>query len=595
MTSLNNPSEIAREALRQLATRRIPPTPENYRKVYLQISGGPDSAAETFPDRQIKALISALPAATPAQDRLIGQINRASQQKNWNDIIKALTDFVGNDRSSDWRDLLPTLIRQWDNRHAGLTSARKRELLEHVLSGSEDPDNVLTRLKSLVKSWSQTPLTTTKDFANEIPEAMAETDAEPAVVAAPPTSRPAPGIETSVGDELRNLLSFTLESVITTQLADSPDLSSQASELAGKVRMATHATSLSALLPELKRFAFRLELLAEDRAELDAGLLHLMQLLIENVSELVVDDRWLHGQIEVVRDIVGHPLSLQSIDDAERRLKEVIYKQSQLKFGLNEAKQALKTMLAGFVDHLAAFAESTSDYHDKIEKCARRISETDDIGQLESVIREVIDETRVIQLNAQRSRDELQLTRQRVAETEARILQLQNELDQTSELVRHDQLTGTLNRRGLEEVFDKELSRASRRKTPLCLAVLDLDDFKKLNDAHGHLAGDAALVHLAGVIRETLRPQDTVSRYGGEEFIILMPDTELEDAQRAMVRLQRELTKQFFLHDNKKLLITFSAGVTQLPPDEDRNTAIRRADELMYHAKKTGKNKVVAA
>ena len=591
MASPSNPSEIARETLKQLATRRIPPTPDNYGKVYQQIAGVQDSAADAFPERQVKALLAALPSVTAAQDRLLGQINRAQQQKSWADVVKALTDFASGDRSTEWRDLLPTLIRQWDTRHAGLTPARKRELFEHVMGSAEDPDNALSRLKSLVKSWSQTPLAGAKDLATDV---VAETPGAAAADAVSTAAAPALA-SLGVADDLRELLAFTLDSVVTTQLADSPDIAAQVAEMAGKIRAANDAAALGTILPDLKRLAFRLELLAEDRAELRGGLLHLLQLLIENVSELVVDDQWLHGQIEVVRDIVGHPLSLQSIDDAERRLKEVIYKQSQLKLSLGEAQQALKTMLAGFIDHLAAFADSTSDYHDKIESCARRISTASDISQLETVIREVIEETRVIQLSAQRSRDELRIARQQVADAEQRVEQLQHELSQASELVRHDQLTGALNRRGLEEVFDKEINRAGRRQTPLCLAVLDLDDFKKLNDAHGHLAGDAALVHLTKVVRTTLRPQDTVSRYGGEEFIILMPDTALEDAKRAMVRLQRELTKQFFMHDNKKLLITFSAGVTQLPPNEDRNTAIRRADELMYHAKKTGKNKVVAA
>ena len=105
--------------------------------------------------------------------------------------------------------------------------------------------------------------------------------------------------------------------------------------------------------------------------------------------------------------------------------------------------------------------------------------------------------------------------------------------------------------------------------------------------------GDAALIHLATVTRETMRPQDTVARFGGEEFIILLPDTSLPDAQKAMIRLQRELTRRIFLHENEKVLITFSAGVTDFRPDDNQATVTRRADEAMYQAKKTGKNRVV--
>jgi diguanylate cyclase len=185
--------------------------------------------------------------------------------------------------------------------------------------------------------------------------------------------------------------------------------------------------------------------------------------------------------------------------------------------------------------------------------------------------------------------------RARVGEAEQEIVRLQSELSETSEMVRHDQLTGALNRKGLEEALDRELARSQRRKTPICVALLDVDNFKSLNDTYGHHTGDDALVHLARVIRETMRPHDSLVRYGGEEFLIILPDTPLPDAVSALTRLQRELTKRFFLHQNEKLLITFSAGATAFRAGETRNETISRADAAMYQAKKSGKNRVVSA
>ena len=92
-----------------------------------------------------------------------------------------------------------------------------------------------------------------------------------------------------------------------------------------------------------------------------------------------------------------------------------------------------------------------------------------------------------------------------------------------------------------------------------------------------------------------MRPQDSLARYGGEEFVILLPDTQMEQGIEAMTRLQRELTKRFFLAGSEKVLITFSAGVAQLVSDEDGMDAIRRADEAMYLAKRSGKNRVIGA
>ena len=139
------------------------------------------------------------------------------------------------------------------------------------------------------------------------------------------------------------------------------------------------------------------------------------------------------------------------------------------------------------------------------------------------------------------------------------------------------------------------VARARRMGAPLCLALLDIDNFKTINDCLGHTAGDAALVHLTQVTREVMRPQDLLARYGGEEFVLILPDTTVANGVAAMTRLQRELTTRFFLQGTEKLLITFSAGVAQLGDGETSADAIRRADKSMYLAKRSGKNRVMAA
>ena len=585
MSTLTNPFEIARETLRLLAVRRIPPTPDNYLTLYQEITGA-KPAAEPFPDKQLRSLAAALPKTSPDQLRLARQLDEAVKAANWEDYKNKLVEFVSTLAESQklaWADLVSDLLRQWDAKHIGLTAARKRESLEHVLTSSgANPETLFNRLQNLLRSWGQ----------GKESGATTSSEAPPTGIGAEPTSTAA---NTDLLPELRTLFAFTLESAIATQLIESPQLSSDARALANDIRTAASAGQMQEFLVRLKRFAFKLELLAEDQAELRHSLLNLLRLLVENITELVVDDRWLHGQIEVVREIIEKPLSQRAIDDAERRLKEVLFKQSQLKAGLYEAREAIKHMLAGFVDQLADFAEATSEYHDKIEICADKITAANDISELGSVLSEVMRETRTIQINAQRSRDELRSTQKKVEESEARIRELETELETTSDLVRHDQLTGVLNRRGLEEMFNKEVARGKRHDTLLCVGLLDIDNFKKLNDALGHDVGDQALIHLANVCRETLRPQDTVARFGGEEFVILLPETPKEEAIIAFTRLQRELTKKFFLSGNEKVLITFSAGVTQMLPNDNQATVIKRADEAMYKAKQTGKNRVIAA
>ena len=597
MATLTNPSEIARETLKLLLTRRMPPTPDNYRSIYQEIAGVEEHSGTVSIERELKALLQALPKETPGQQGLVRQLDEALRGENWETYRRTLIDFIREhsaESSLDWSALINDLLRQWEAKQSGLTPARKREALDRVLAaGSKNSELLHTRLQSLTRSWAQ------NEAAEELLSAEAaglpaEADATAGTSASPAEPTLTASRASEVAAELRETLGYALDSIVAGQLEDSPDLAKEARDLAGLVRRAANAENVKETLSGLKRLAYKLEFVSEDRSELREGLLKLLQLMIDNVSELVVDDRWMDGQIAVVRDIVAQPMNIRTISEAESRLKEVIFKQSQLKHSLMEAKEALKTMLAGFIDHLAEFADSTSDYHDKIELCVEKIGKADDIAQLEDVLAEVIRETRIIQLNAQRSRDDLRTTRTRVEEAERRVNELQAELDKASALVRHDQLTGTLNRRGLEEAFEHEFARAQRRRSPLCVGLLDIDNFKKLNDTLGHDAGDAALIHLATVIRETLRPQDTLARFGGEEFVIILPDTPLDNAVTAFVRLQRELTRRFFLHDNEKLLITFSAGVTDLRAGDNQSSITKRADEAMYTAKKSGKNRVVS-
>lgn len=614
MTELSQSHETARETLRRLAQRRIPPTPENYRTLYHEIAG--TWGTEPFPEKTLKAMIARLPRSTPAQVRFTRQLDSAVAAQDWTAISSALAAILEARDPPAWSDMIRQLLTQVQLRHAAFTPARKREALEHVLaSAGSDAEQLFQRLQSLVKSWSQSAAVPgdapakvaaapaaggTNTAALPIaPDTIADPVPLPAAAAnaAPPCdTSPTPAlVAATIPQEMRDLIAELLENSIASLLADTPELALEAQQLARDIRAATDVPALHALTPRLKSFGAHLQWAAEDHVELRAALVHLLQLLVQNINELVVDDQWLHGQIAMLAELFARPLDLRQLDDVEHRLKEVIYKQSSLKLSLDKAKERLKAMLASFVDHLAHMSESTGSYHETIERCAVRIGAAKDISELSDVIEEVMRETRTIQVSAERSRDDMRIMKTRVEEAEQEITRLQSELAQTSKMVRHDQLTGALNRKGLDEALGREVGRAGRRATPLCLALLDVDNFKALNDSYGHQTGDDALVHLASVIRETLRPHDTLARFGGEEFIVLLPDTGIDDAVKALARLQRELTKRFFLHQNDRILITFSAGATQVDPAEDSAAAIARADAAMYQAKRAGKNRVVVA
>ena len=592
-------AEILRETLRLLATRKLQPTPDNYRSLYFEVAGMPPSSP--FPEREFKALQASLPRASSEQNKFARQFEAAVAKGNWESVTTAITEFLARTgEQPQWASLIRDMLAQLETHHAGLTAAKKKEALDQVLTGSGTPEVLVPRLQALIRSWSQqSPI---ERGALATSEPLPLPPAAPSAPSAPSTPTPAAAAIPAVSApwqggilDLRDIMAQLLDNTLSIVLRDTPDLATEAAAISAALRAAKNGDALVGLSERLKKLCYRALFVAEDQSEMGSALLHLVQLIIDNISELVVEDKWLTGQIKVVRDLIQQPLSLRRLDDVERRMKDVIVKQSALKKSLNEANDRLKLMLATFVDRLADFSETTSDYHSKIESYADKISKAGDITELTEVLDEVMRETRVVQVNAARSRDEMGSMRVRVSEAEEVVARLQNELSNASELVRHDLLTGALNRKGLDEALEKEIGRLRRQSGTLSMALLDIDNFKKLNEMHGTLAGDAALVHLSKIVQAAVRPQDMLARYGGEEFVVLLPNTPIDDAVAAMTRVQRELTREFFLNNNEKVLITFSCGVAEIRDAEDPYDVLKRADSAMYRAKRAGKNRVIPA
>jgi diguanylate cyclase len=552
MTKPKNPSEIARETLTALASRKLAPTPENYAQMYREISGETVQA----PSADI--------GATTSKGKLVPA----------------------------WSDLIRDLLRQLETPHKGITITRKKDGVDTVLTKfSKDPEVLFGKLQGLLRSWSTAP---TGSSASElVPSVMP--DASP-VITSPQsvaTAAPAPiqGDNNELIVQLRELLAQTLENTLSTQ----PELGGEIQVLVEQIRATDNKNRLNDLAKQLRQFWLKLELRGGDKVKIQEGLLRLLRLLVENVSEMVEDDKWLRGQITALQLIINEPMDKRSIADAERNLRDVIIKQSTLKQSLTDAKATLKSLMTTFIDRLGDLTASTGEYHNKIEGYSQKIGQADNLTELSHILKDVMHDTRIIQTSTMRSHEELLAHKKQADEADARIKELELELEQVSELVREDQLTGALNRRGLDETIDREIKRAERGQSAVSVALLDIDNFKQLNDALGHQAGDRALKHLTQVIKETLRPADSVGRYGGEEFLIVLPDTDLAAGIEAMQRLQRDLTKKFFLHNNERVLVTFSAGVALRRENEDSEDLIGRADKAMYKAKQTGKNRVVAA
>ena len=531
---MEHPSQatnIARDALKWLMQRKLPPTPDNYRRAYAEVSGEEESAPP-------------------------------------------------------WPEAIRTLLGQWDVRHVGLPQAKKREMVERVLINfGNQPSDLHEKITALARSWSESP-----ESRKVLGEDEAPLEAEEAVVAETPAGEVVKGTDLASAEFAQALLDniwvfATGCEVLWPDLARRAEGLAQEVEAAGQKASARHIAELGRLWRE---FIIR----AEDNVELLDGLRRVVSLLFRNVGDIFADDPWVQRQIEAVHAAVGGQLNYHNLFDAERTLEEVVNRQKTLQTDLIEAKSRLKGLITTFVDRVGELTDSTGEQHQRIQVYADKIAAAEDLGELNEVMEDLTSEMGRMRDQMRETHVELIEARQHVEQAEGRIQVLELELEQVGSLVREDQLTNALNRRGMEEAMQRELARADRMAAPLTLALLDIDHFKKINDSYGHQAGDQALVHLSKVTKQLLRPSDSLGRWGGEEFLIMLPNTDLAEAERVMQRLQRELTKTFFLHDNQRILITFSAGITERQPGEERDAWISRADKAMYRAKAMGRNRV---
>lgn len=585
MDKNNTPLQIARQTLMQLMQRKLPPTPDNFRSVYDDIAGTKSVDCTVQIGLVFKKALYSETERKPKSSNAAHAIAPLIENQEWNKLELLLTKFIlGNSAAEsaevDWSQLIRNLLKQMEVSHKGVTLSRKKEGLNKVLINfGADPAVLGQKMQALINSWG-----TASPEQDLVTNALTDDTGAVSTKTMHTTANP-----------WRDMMLRTFEMAVMPQLQSGPESQQKASALLKKMQEADTDQAVIKLAEALKPLLLTIEIQRDLQQRIDQSLLQLLRMVVSSMSEVGVEDEWFHGQAVVISDIVTKPLNINMLYDAETSLKQLTYKQAQLKPAITEAKDTLKKMVATFVDRLVEMTESTGDYHKKIEDYQAQIASTEDISELNVLLNNILEDTRAIGLSVQRTRDEFSLSQQKTADAEKRILQLTTELGIIGEAAHQDYLTGALNRRGMNEALEREFSRADRHSADLCIAMMDIDHFKKINDNLGHVTGDEALTYFVKIIKDVLRTTDVIARYGGEEFIIILPATPEDEAVGVITRVQRELTKNFFMHKNERVLITFSAGVAQRKPGETPESLIPRADAALFIAKQNGRNQVIAA
>lgn len=599
--------EIARRALKTLAERRLIPTPDTFADVYFEMAGlrpGAGSAAGV-----VKELLRDLLKSNRLSAQEGNQLVELATRHEWPAVREGLDKVLARRAGAaggNWPAMALLLLKQADALHPNWTRGRKLDAVARVIDGAgNEPEVALERLHKLVDSWGPAMATLPKPREEERDPLTANTQPLPADF---PGLMPAAQRYAADPDELERLKAQAAaaqsagdawKQVALRALRVLEHGVSEGSPAQQKLREYAHqhgrvlpSEDIGKLVPRFVDVVAAIDRQLMEEHKVKGGLQRLLALLCDNMKSLSPEEAWLAGQLEPIRALLAGPMHSQQLAEAEARLSQVIGQQSGARRSLQEAKLALKEMLATLIERIGTMGNSTGKFYEQVGAYQAELEKATDFETLSRVIKGLLADTQVVRTDIQQSREDLMNARRKVEAYETRVRQLEKELMTVSTLVQKDPLTHALNRRGLEEAFRIETARSTRYATPLSLAIIDLDDFKKLNDSLGHLAGDRALVHLLTVMQAALRPTDVVARIGGEEFAILFSSTDLDDAAAATERVQHELAQRAFQHDGNAQVLSFSGGVTRWVAGEALEPLLQRADEAMYRAKRAGKHRV---
>lgn len=246
---------------------------------------------------------------------------------------------------------------------------------------------------------------------------------------------------------------------------------------------------------------------------------------------------------------------------------------------------------------LTGYTEST-EMLDAINRAEiyRYVTKPWDNKELLATVAQAVEHSRLQTENGRLVRELMALNQDLEKKVDERTAELVRANEKLAELAMTDPLTKILNRRALFQRFRQEIDRAKRYDRPLAVVMIDVDHFKTFNDMEGHVLGDEALRKVAAVLQSNLRKTDVLGRYGGEEFIVLMPETKTSHALDICERLRREIERTHFQGTAGNGYLTISVGLSLYPTSgEEPEELVKAADGALYEAKAGGRNRVVDA
>ena len=597
-TAVHSPAQLAKGALRRLAMAKLEPTPAHYAKAYAEEAGQalPDSPG--LPPRA-QPQVERLVARATEDSGLRKDLTQALMDLRWDDLKHALdrSASAGAAAAAAWAQLIDRLIKGLERGGKHWTGARKKDSLQKLLDGGHgDMHRLQQRLRQLTTAWDKDQ--PDADVDTLAAEGAPDAPADGAAVAALPADAAAPAAmpaEAQGQARVRQALQATVLAALPADETRARELADALSQLGARIQREGATPALADAVADVCHQARGLLGL---RHELVGELMALCSSLSGGLTDLAEDGSWAQGQGQALQQRLDGACTARAVRSARALLDDTRQRQRAMQAERALAQQALRQVVREVLSGLGDLAGETGRFGEKVQAIADQIEAADSLENLGTLVSELLGESRAVHRVMAGARQRLADEQARALALQAQVGGLEAELRRLSDEVCTDALTQVANRRGLAQAFEQQRARCEReglQAAPLAMGLIDIDNFKKLNDSLGHAAGDVALKSLAAQVSAGLRPDDHVARFGGEEFVVLLPATPLAEAQLLLTRLQRRLSASLFMHEGQEVFVTFSAGVTAWRLDEPLDLALARADEGLYEAKRTGKNRTCIA
>lgn len=311
---------------------------------------------------------------------------------------------------------------------------------------------------------------------------------------------------------------------------------------------------------------------------------------MELAGQVALPEPELEERLGRIRGLVPDRLGPKGAARITREVLALLEDVSPIRRRFLDAREACLELVQALAQQIEQGASANARVADRAGALVDALASADPDG-VRALQAELVSGLGAIRADADHVRSALEACEERIAHLESQLDAREEELHRTRREACLDPLTQVLNRRGFEPLLDAAIATAHRTGQPLCLAMLDLDHFKSLNDTYGHPMGDMVLQVVARTLEEGLRGREAeVGRIGGEEFALLLSGADPSAAESIAERLRQTLSRKFFVSGRQRFAVTASMGLAELRPGEDREALIERADQALYQAKGEGRN-----